>query len=213
MGAITFRSNMGQDSPLLLVGLLVATGYVAKLWLDDYRAAANGAPVRSALPGALPANTNAIVLAVFGSLALLALETAGESALGLTEKQSEITVLFGLYTLAAAFGEELIFRGFLVIENRGRATLIAGMIGASVLFAALHPFLWQWRGGTLHIHLDAKAWFSTALVFASSLWFYTVRFWKWNPAHSLVPCIAAHLAKNVGVFAIKYAQGFVSGWW
>lgn len=213
MGAITFRSKMGQDSPLLLLGLLVATGYVAKLWLDDYRAAARGASVRSALPGAVPANTNAIALAVFGSLGLLALETAGESALGLTEQQSEMTVLFGLYTLAAAFGEELIFRGFLVIENRGRAALIAGVIGASVLFAALHPFLWQWRDGTLHIHLGSKAWFSTALVFASSLWFYTVRFWKWNPSHSLVPCIAAHLAKNAGVFVIKYAQGFVSGWW
>lgn len=204
---------MNQESPLLLLGLLAATGYIAKLWLDDYRTAARGASVRGSLPGAVPANTNAIVLAVLGSLGLLALETAGESALGLTDKQSEMTVLFGLYTLAAAFGEELIFRGFLVIENRGRAALVAGAIGASVLFAALHPFLWQWRDGTLHVHLGAKAWFSTALVFASSLWFYTVRFWKWNPSHSLVPCIAAHLAKNVGVFVIKYAQGFVSGWW
>lgn len=204
---------MNQDTPLLLLGLVLGTGYVAKLWLDDYCAAARGTPTRAALPGATPASINAIALAVLGSLALLALETAGESALGLTEQQSQMTVLFGLYTLAAAFGEELIFRGFLVIERRGRAKLIAGIVGASVLFAALHPFLWQWRDGTLHIHLGAKAWFSTALVFTGSLWFYTVRFWKWNPTHSLVPCIAAHLAKNVGVFVIKYAQGFVSGWW
>ncbi|MBI2514086.1 MAG: CPBP family intramembrane metalloprotease [Opitutae bacterium] len=204
---------MGQDSPLLLLGLLAATGYIAKLWLDDYRATRRGTPHPRALPGATPASSNAIAIAALGALGLLALETAGESALGLTEKQSDMTVLFGLYTLAAAFGEELIFRGFLVIEHRGRGGLIAGVVGASVLFAALHPFLWQWRDGVLHVHLGAKAWFSTALVFASSLWFYAVRFWKLNPSRSLLPCIAAHLAKNLGVFVIKYAQGFVSGWW
>jgi membrane protease YdiL (CAAX protease family) len=211
--ALAALADVNPQSPLLLLGLLGATSYIAKLWLDDYRAAARGAPVRGALPGAVPASTQASALAVLGALALLALETAGESALGLTDQQSSITGLFGLYTLAAAFGEELIFRGFLVIEHRGRAALIAGIVGASVLFAALHPFLWQWRDGTLHFDLGAKAWFSTALVFAGSLWFYTVRFWKWNPSRSLVPCIAAHLAKNAGVFAIKYAQGFVNGWW
>jgi membrane protease YdiL (CAAX protease family) len=206
-------ADVNSPSPFLILGLLVATGYVAKLWLDDYRAAVRGASVRGPLPGAVPASAKASAIAVLGALVLLAIETAGESALGLTDRQSSITVLFGLYTLAAAFGEELIFRGFLVVENRGRAALVAGVIGASVLFAALHPFLWQWRDGTLHLQLDAKAWFSTALVFASSLWFYAVRFAKWNPSRSLVPCIAAHLAKNVGVFVIKYAQGFVSGWW
>lgn len=204
---------MNQENPLLLLGLLVVTGYVAKLWLDDYRAARRGSPHPRALPGATSASSRAIAFAALGALALLALETAGESALGLTEKQSQMTVLFGLYTLAAAFGEELIFRGFLVIEHRGRAALIAGIVGASVLFAALHPFLAQWRDGSLQFELGIKGWFSTAIVFASSLWFYAVRFWKLNPTRSLVPCIAAHLAKNLGVLAIKYAQGFVSGWW
>lgn len=204
---------VNQENPLLLLGLLVVTGYIATLWLDDYRAARRASPHPRALPGAVPASGGAIVLAVLGAVALLALETAGESALGLTEKQSTMTVLFGLYTLAAAFGEELIFRGFLVIDHRGRGALIAGVVGASVLFAALHPFLWQWRDGSLHVELGAKGWFSTAFVFASSLWFYAVRFWKLNPTRSLVPCIAAHLAKNLGVFVIKYAQGFVSGWW
>lgn len=204
---------MGQDHPLLLLGLLGATGYVAQLWLDDYRAARRGAPPPRALPGATAAGRGAIALAALGALVLLALETAGESALGLTAQQSSITALFGLYTLAAAFGEELIFRGFLVVEHRGRAALVAGIVGASLLFAGLHPFLWEWRDGALQAHFGAKAWFSTAAVFASSLWFYTVRFWRLNPNHSLLPCIAAHLAKNLGVFAVKYAQGFVHGWW
>lgn len=204
---------MGQDSPLLLLGLLVATAYVAKLWVDDYRAARRGTAHPRALPGAVATDAKVIAIAAIGALGLLAVETAGENALGLSEQQSKITVLFGLYTLAAAFGEELIFRGFIVVENHGRAALVASIVGASVVFAALHPFLWQWADGALHLHFGPKAWFSTALVFASSLWFYAVRFWKLNPTRSLLPCIAAHLAKNLGVFVIKYAQGFVSGWW
>lgn len=210
---IRFRRCMEPESPLLLLALLGATAYVAKLWIDDLRAARSGAPASHPLPGATPARGAAITLAALGALALLALETGGEIALGIAGEQSRVTVLFGLYTLAAAFGEELIFRGFLVVENRGRAALVGGIVGASALFALLHPFLWQWRDGSLHAQLGTKAWFSAAVVFASSLWFYAVRYWPLNRTRSLLPCIAAHAAKNLGVFAIKYAQGFVSGWW
>ena len=124
-----------------------------------------------------------------------------------------MTVLLGLYTLAAAFVEELIFRGYVVVENRGRTALVAGIVGASLVFALLHPFLWEWKDGALTMHFGPKAWFSTGAIFAGSLWFYAVRFLPGNPTRSLVPCIAAHAAKNLGVFVIKYAQGFVSGWW
>lgn len=204
---------MGENNPLLLLALLGATGYIGLLWRNDLRATRRGAPHPRALPGATPASGTAVGVAVLGALALLALETGGELALGLADQQSRVTALFGVYTLAAAFGEELIFRGFLVIEHRGRAALVGGAVGASLLFAVAHPFLWQWRDGALTWHGDAKAWFSTTAIFAGSLWFYAVRFGKLNPSHSLLPCIAAHAAKNLGVFAIKYAQGFVSGWW
>jgi hypothetical protein len=100
-----------------------------------------------------------------------------------------------------------------VVENRGRAALVAGVVAASVGFALLHPFLWSWEGGRLGFQGDAKAWFSTSAVFAGSLWFYAVRFLPMNPTRSLLPCFVAHLTKNLGVFAIKYAEGFVSGWW
>ena len=107
----------------------------------------------------------------------------------------------------------MIFRGYLVVEGRGRAALVGGVVGASLLFALLHPFLWQWQDGTLVLQGSTKAWFSTGAVFAGSLWFYAVRFMPANPRHSLVPCIAAHLAKNVGVFVVKLLQGHVTGWW
>jgi membrane protease YdiL (CAAX protease family) len=204
---------MAPDNPWLLTGMIIAGGFVAKWWCDDYRATRQGNPVPQAFPGATPAGRLALLIAAGGALLLLAAETAGEQALGLTAKQSQMTVLFGLYTLVAAFGEELVFRGYLVVENRGRANLVAGVIGASLAFALLHPFLWTWEDSTLSFHGDTKAWFSTAAVFAGSLWFYAVRFLPMNPTRSLLPCFVAHLTKNLGVFAIKYAEGFVSGWW
>jgi membrane protease YdiL (CAAX protease family) len=204
---------MGQDQPLLLAGMIAAAGYLIKLWWNDLAAAQRGTPHPQAFPGAAPASGRVIALAVAGALLLLAVETGGEQVLGLTAQQSRMTGLFALYTLAAAFIEELIFRGYLVVENRGRAVLLAGIVGASLVFALLHPFLWAWKDGGLEFHADAKGWFSTAMIFAGSLWFYAVRFLPANRARSLLPCIAAHAAKNLGVFAVKYAQGFVGGWW
>lgn len=204
---------MGQDNPWLLVSLLVAGGVVAKWWRDDYLSARRGAPHPRAFPGATPARASALLIAAGGALVLLAAETAGEHALGLAAQQTSITALFGLYTLMAAFAEELVFRGYLVVEHRGRAALVAGIVGASLGFALLHPFLWTWRDGALHLNGGGKAWFSTAAVFTGSLWFYAVRFLPVNPTRSLLPCVAAHLTKNLGVLVIKYAQGFVSGWW
>ena len=204
---------MTQDQPLLLAGMIIAAGFTAKWWRDDYRAGRQGRPHPRAFPGASPASGRLMVLAGAGALLLLAIETGGEHALGLTAQQSRMTGLFALYSLAAAFIEELIFRGYLVVEHRGRPALVAGIVGASLVFALLHPFLWTWQDGALELHHGAKAWFSTGMIFAGSLWFYTVRFLPANPSRSLLPCIAAHAAKNLGVFVIKYAQGFVGGWW
>lgn len=187
--------------------------YLGKLGWDDLRAERAGRPNPRAFPGATPARPAAIVIAVAGAWALLALETWGESALGLSGEQSRMTWLFGAYTLTAAIIEEVIFRGYLVIDRRGPAALWAGAVAASVLFAALHPFLWKWDDAGFAFTLGAKGAFSTAVVFATSLWLYAARFGAWNPTRSLLPCIAGHAAKNAGVIAIKAAQGFLGGVW
>lgn len=148
-----------------------------------------------------------------GALVILAAETLGEIHWGLSDQQSSITVLFGIYTLLAAFVEELIFRGFIVVENKGSFWRWTAAIGASLLFAWLHPFLWKWEDAGFEWTVTTKGWFSTAAVFISSLWFYAVRFAGFNPKHSLLPSITAHAVKNLGVFIIKAAQGFVIGWW
>ncbi len=209
----TLSSRMNENPLLLLV--LIATGvYVTHLWWTDFTAARSGTPVANPMfPGSTPAGMRAVLIAALGAGVILAAETFGEIALGIDAEQSEITVLFGLYTLVAAFIEEIIFRGFLVVDKRGRSALLGGIVGASVLFALLHPFLWKWDDDGFAFTLTAKGWFSFAAVLAGSLWFYACRFATWNPNRSLLPCFAAHLTKNAGVFAIKAFAGFVSGLW
>jgi membrane protease YdiL (CAAX protease family) len=204
-----------NDNPLLLLVAFAAGIYAAWLWWSDLRMARDGRPNARAMPGASLASAQACAIAALGALALTALETWGEIRLGLSAEQSKMTVLFGGYTLMAAFIEELVFRGFIVIEGRGVAAKWLGALGASVIFAALHPFLWEWHNGeAFRLTFSPKGWFSTGAVFASSLWFYAMRFaGRLNPRGSLLPCFAAHGTKNLAVLAIKAAQGFVVGAW
>ena len=208
-----------KDNPLYQLAMLGLGVYVLKLWLDDRKALVNGQPNPKALPGATPASSSAVMIGVVGALVLLAVETWGEIKLGIADEQSDMTALFALCTLTAAVVEEIIFRGFLVIEKRGRLVLWAGVVGASVVFAALHQHVWNWEGGwpwadgKLNWTPTAKGWFSTAAIFVGSLWFYAVRFASFNPTRSLLPCFAAHAAKNLGVIGVKALQGHLVGWW
>jgi membrane protease YdiL (CAAX protease family) len=206
-------SAMTTDSLFLLL-LIGAAVWVARAWTLDYRAALAGMPNERALPGATPASAGAVAIAALGALVILAAETGGEHVLGLSTGQSQVTALFSLYSiLGAPVIEEAIFRGYMVIEHRGRVALWGGVVGASLLFALLHPLLWEWNGTSLTVHVGAKAWFSTAAIFMTSLWLYTVRFVRLNPQRSLLPCFVAHATKNLGVLAVKYVHGFVGGWW
>ncbi len=203
-----------NDNPVALVIMSVIGLYVAWLWWSDARAVnAGAAHPASTLPGAAFAPARALWIAAGGAALILAAETFGEIALGVASEQSRVTLLFGAYTLVAAIIEEVIFRGYIVIERRGRAALIGGVFGASLLFALIHPFLWEWEEHGFELTLTSKGWFSFGAVFISSLWFYTCRFASWNPHRSLLPCFVAHLTKNLGVFIIKGAQGFVDGPW
>ena len=203
-----------MNHPLLLLLMTGAGLYVVQLWRDDRRAARGGTPHPRALPGATDAPAWAVGVAVAGALALLAAETAGEAALGLAAQQSRMTWLFALYSITAApVIEELIFRGWIVVEGRGRAMLWTGAVAASVGFAALHPFLWRWDAAGFAFTPTPKGWFSTTAVFGTSLWLYVSRLAAWNPQRSLLPCFAAHAAKNAGVVAVKAAAGFMGGIW
>ena len=197
------------QNPFVLSCLIAAGLYLAKIWNDDRKVNRAGG-----LPGATATTARAVWIAVLGSLLILAGETLGENALGIADQQSKMTWLFALYSiLGASIIEELTFRGFLVVDNRGRRALWASVVAASVAFAAVHPFLWSWDDSGFEIAFTGKGWFSTAAVFLSSLWWYLARFAKWNPSHSLLPCFAAHAAKNVGVILVKAATGHMHGLW
>ena len=210
-----------MNHPLLLILMTAAGLYCAWLWREDLRANLAGAQPSGSkktsggsLPGAEPAPARATVIAVAGVLVILALETLGESALGLFAEQSKMTVMFAVYSvLGAPVIEEIIFRGYLVIGSRRRAVMWAGAVGASMIFAGLHPFLWSWDDAGFAWTFTAKGVFSTAVLFITSLWLYAARLAPWNPQGSLLPCFVAHAAKNLGVVAIKGATGFISGWW
>ncbi len=202
-----------SENPVAVVSMIGVSAFLFHLWWGDLRAARAGRPNPRAFPGAVPCERQTLLVAIAGALMLLGLETGGEAMLGITAQQKTVTVLWSVYTFAAAFVEELAFRGYLVIAGRGRAALWSSILLFSVLFALFHPFLWEWTDGRLVLQLTPKGWFSTITVFACSLWFYALRFSPLNPSRSLLPCIAAHLTKNLGVFALKSAEGFVSGWY
>src|SRR4051812_7658184 len=128
-----------MKNPLVLLLLTAGGLFLGYLWRKDRRS-----PHAGALPGATDVPPEAVWIAVIGTLVLVAGETLGEKALGIFEQQSKLTWLFAIYLLLGApIIEELTFRGFLVIPGRGQTLLWAGIIGASLAFALLHPFLWN----------------------------------------------------------------------
>lgn len=203
-----------MNHPLLLVFLTAAGIYVAKLWRDDEREHRAGCPRPGALPGATGAPPRALVVAAAGGILLVLAETLTEARLGVSAEQTRLTWLAALYSVTAApVIEEVIFRGWIVLEKRGQCMLWLGIVAASIGFALLHPFLWEWNEHGFQLTLTLKGGCSTFFAFAASLWFYTVRFFRWNPAGSLLPCFVAHSVKNAAVIAAKTAAGFMGGWW
>jgi uncharacterized protein len=207
------------NHPALLILLTAAGLYIGALWRGDLRAAQAGAPNQNAFPGARPATGLAIAVAVAGAVLLVAVETTGEYALGIAAEQSRMTWLLAAYSiLAAPIIEEMVFRGWLVVDVKQRHRLAplptwAGALGASLLFAALHPFLWRWDDAGFALTLTTKGGLSTAMAFTTSLWLYAARLGSWNPTRSLLPCFAAHAARNVAVVAVKAAAGFIGPAW
>ncbi len=198
-----------NDSPLMMLLYLGVAAYVAYLYWVDCQAEKQGQPNSKAMPGAKPASWGTFVLGTVGALLILAAETGGEIALGVVSEQSEMVWYFVFVSLAAGIVEEVIFRGFLVVENKGRVALIGSCVGFSLLFALIHGHFWSTEDG-FEWTFTTKAFFTTSILFANSLWFYATRFGPWNPQRSLFPCMLAHAASNLGVFVIKLVQGYVT---
>jgi membrane protease YdiL (CAAX protease family) len=199
------------DSPLITIALFVGALYILKLYLDDARQAAGGTPNPKALPGAVFSARPAYVLGIVGAIVLLAFQTVGESLLGLTDQQSVLPWIMLLAAIAAGIIEEVIFRGYLVVTKKGTAVLWLSILGFSLLFSLLHNHVWKWEDGALEFHFTLKAFWTHFALFLNSVFFYFCRFNPWNPTRSLLPCFVAHIVMNVGVFLVKWQQGYMDG--
>lgn len=225
------------DNPLMNILVFLLSLYLLKIFFEDLRDWKKGDPNPKGLPGATTAPKQAYVIAIVGALVLLGAQVVGELALGLKEEQSVLPWIALFALLAAGIIEEVIFRGFLVITSKGKAGIIASAVGFSLLFAVLHPHLWQpieepgedateeeiaeyeaiepdfeipYLEGTWHFD-EVGAWFTTIMLFANSVFWYWLRFMKANPNRSILPCMVSHAVMNLGVFLIKLFTGYVSG--
>ena len=198
-----------SDNPVAILLYLGVAGYVLHLYQVDFRATrAGNATASGSMPGASAMPVSALIIGVCVALLILVAETGGEIVLGVASEQSEMAWYFLFASLAAGVIEEVIFRGYLVVSNRGRAALITSCVGFSFVFALIHGHLWSTENG-FDFTFTTKGVFSTSILFINSLWFYLVRFGPWNPTQSIFPCMLAHACSNLGVFIIKWYQGFV----
>ena len=200
-----------NESPFMVLLYVGVAAYVGYMYWGDYQSnQASEQPDPRGMPGATPASLGLFVIGVIGALLILAAETGGEIALGIAAEQSEMVWYFVFAILGAGIVEEIIFRGYLVVDGKGRAALIGSCVGFSLIFAIIHGHFWSNEEGQAFAWtFTTKAFFTTGILLANSLWFYALRFGSWNKNRSLFPCMLAHAASNLGVFCVKWAQGFV----
>jgi len=132
-------------------------------------------------------------------IVLTVIETLLENHLGLREQQQTLPDHFLLAMLGASIVEEMTFRGFAApADLAGWRLLLVVLIGSAV-FTSFHGFGFS----------DTKGLVSTGSAFAVSCWLYLSRFNATNPSRSMIPSLAGHAARNLAVFGVKAAQGFI----
>ena len=198
---------MNEDPLIILIYCAIAI-YIANIYRADIKAFVAGEPNVKALPGAKPTNGLLIFASVLGALVLLGNAVVGEYALGIVEAQSEMVWFFVFASISAGVIEEVVFRGYLVVQNRGRNALVLSCLGFSLVFALVHGYLWSMEDGFAW-NLTLQGIFNTWILFFNSVCFYALRFGPWNANQSILPSIIAHMVLNLGVFGVKLAQGYI----
>ena len=151
-------------------------------------------------PGTTYAPTGAYFVAAAGAILITIAEAAVEKRTGLTDQQSILPAVFIFQLLGASIVEEMLFRGFVAPGELIGRKLLALMLIGSLVFALIHNFDLSTAEGKLN----------AIFAFITSVWLYVVRFNPLNPDRSLLPCFMAHTVRNLAVFGIKGAQGFIS---
>ena len=181
----------------LLYSLLAAA--VAYGWTRERRRRSHEGGPEGFWPGTTAAPAAAHFAAASAMLLITVTESVVEIRTGVAGSQSVLTGVSLLSLLAAAVVEETVFRGFAAPSWLTGASLLGAVTAGSVVFALIHGF----DPSTVHGRI------SLAFAFVTSLGLYVARFNPLNPGRSLAPCYTAHIVRNLAVFGIKWAQGFV----
>jgi len=194
-----------------LIYLALGLG-VLVLWGKEARSArlrAADAP-EAFWPGAAPCAWQTAVLAGVGALLITLVESGLEIHLGVKDGQSTIPASFLLAMMGAAVVEEITFRGFAAPASLAGVRLLATILAGSLVFMLLHGHIVDFADGGLRVKDDPKSLVSAGSAFAVSCWLYLCRFNPLNPGRSLAPALVGHAVRNLAVFGIKDAQGFVA---
>ena len=199
------KFTLMQDSPIYSILFFLAGAYLFKIWYGDLKAKEKP---KNALAGSTSCSWGLALFGAFIGALLLISDSISERALGLDELQSTVAFWALLAWVSSAFIEELVFRGYFYVDKKG--FLAASCLIMSLVFALFHPFLWDYSAEEgLTFNFTLQAFVNTSNKFAFSVLMYALRFIPQNKNRSLIPCIAAHMVYNVGVFAVKLCTGFV----
>ena len=181
-----------------LIYLLIGLG-VAYAWFSEYRKRQSNPGPELFWPGTTRAPISGILITVSGILLITVAETCAEIHFQVTASQSVSNLPILGATMGAAIVEEMVFRGFVAPSQLRGIKLLALIIVGSVIFSAIHGFDFSTVQGRI----------SLVTTFFISVWLYLGRYNPLNPERSILPCLIGHVVRNLAVFGVKWAQGFV----
>ncbi len=151
-------------------------------------------------PGTTSSSLASVLLSVSGILLITLAESCVEIRYQVAHEQSSLVAIALLSLLGAAVVEEIVFRGFVAPAHLTGLKLLMVVLIGSAVFALFHGFNISKTQGKI----------SFIFAFLTSVWLYFARFNPLNPQRSLLPCLAGHCVRNLAVFGIKWAQGFIT---
>ena len=178
-----------------LLGAVVLIAWAKEVQERKIKASAEGF-----WPGTTSSSLASVLLSVSGILLITLAESCVEIRYQVAHEQSSLVAIALLSLLGAAVVEEIVFRGFVAPAHLTGLKLLMVVLIGSAVFALFHGFNLSTTQGKI----------SFIFAFLTSVWLYFARFNPLNSQRSLLPCLAGHCVRNLAVFGIKWAQGFIT---
>ncbi len=169
-------------------------------WRREYKRRQKTGEGESFWPGTTTTPVGSTLIIVAGVILITIAETCVEKRFGVTASQSHLPAVYLFAMMGAAIVEETVFRGFAAPDHLSGIKLLAVILIGSVIFALIHGF------GVS----ETKGQISTLFAFIISIWLYLGRFNPLNKNRSMAPSYWGHIVRNLAVFGIKWAQGFIN---